>query len=87
MTSSVAVVAHCPAVGVNVYVPLAELLTVPGDQVPEICGVFVEFVGKTGAVAPAQIGAIAVNVGVTNGFTVTSKVAVVAHCPAVGVNI
>jgi hypothetical protein len=34
-----------------------------------------------------QIGATAVNVGVIFGLTVIVNVAVVAHCPAVGVNV
>ena len=38
-------------------------------------------------VAPEQIGATAVNVGVILGLTVIVNVAVVAHCPAVGVNV
>jgi hypothetical protein len=49
------------------------------DQVPVIAGVFVELVGKTGAVAPEQIDAIEAKVGVIVGLTVTDKVVVVAH--------
>ena len=48
-----------------------------GDQVPVIP--FVEVVGKADKVAPEQIGATAVNVGVTAVLTVIVKVAVVAH--------
>ena len=46
------VVAQTPALGVNVKlnVPAAAVLTVAGDQVPDI--LFVEVVGKVGAVAP-----------------------------------
>ena len=44
-------------------------------------------VGNGAKVAPEHIGATAVNVGVILGFTVIVKVAVVAHCPAVGVNV
>jgi hypothetical protein len=44
-------------------------------------------VGNGDKVAPEQIGATAVKVGVTFGLTVIIKVAVVAHCPAVGVNV
>ena len=51
---NVAVSAHCPAEGVNVYVPVAVLLTVFGDQVPVIP--FAEVPGSVGAVAPLQIG-------------------------------
>jgi hypothetical protein len=36
VTVNVAVVAHCPAVGVNVYVPELKLLTVTGFHVPVI---------------------------------------------------
>ena len=47
----------------------------------------VEVVGRADKVAPAQIGATAVNVGVILGLTVIVSVVVVAHCPAVGVNV
>ena len=46
-----------------------------------------EVVGSGDRVAPEQIGVTAVNVGVTLLFTVIVSVAVVAHCPAVGVNV
>ncbi|MET3886032.1 uncharacterized membrane protein (DUF485 family) [Chitinophagaceae bacterium OAS944] len=46
-----------------------------------------ELVGKGDNVAPEQIGATAVNVGITFGLTVIVKVVVVAHCPAPGVNV
>jgi hypothetical protein len=46
-----------------------------------------EVVGKTGAVVPAQIGAIASNVGTMLELTVMVKVVVVAHWPAFGVNV
>ena len=38
-----------------------------------------DVVGKAASVAPAQIGATAVNVGVILGLTVIVNVAVVAH--------
>ena len=47
-----------------------------------------DVVGNEGALAPEQI-LIAVpklKAGVIIGFTVTTKLAVVAHCPASGVN-
>ena len=81
---SVAAVAHCPAVGVNVYVVVA-VLSKAGDQDPVIP--LVEVVGNADKVAPEQIGATAVNVGVTFGLTVIVNVVVVAHCPAVGVKV
>jgi hypothetical protein len=87
VTVSVAVVAHCPAVGVNVYVPLAVLLTVAGLHVPVMP--LLDVVGNVGAVAPSQILTLVpkLNVGVIFGFTVTVNVCVIAHCPAVGVNV
>jgi len=80
----VAVFEHCPAVGVNVYV-VVDVLFNAGDQVPVM--LLLEVVGKADNVAPEQIGATAVNVGVVFGLTVTVKVVVDAHCPAVGVNV
>jgi hypothetical protein len=53
------------------------LLTVAGLHVPVMP--LVEVVGSKGAVDPSQIGAMAVKVGVTVGFTVTVNVAVEAH--------
>ena len=46
-----------------------------------------DVVGNAVNVAPEQIGATAVNIGITFGLTVIVNVAVVAHCPAVGVNV
>ena len=46
-----------------------------------------EVVGRAVKVAPEQIGATAVNVGVIFGLTVIVNVVVVAHCPAVGVKV
>ena len=46
-----------------------------------------DVVGNAVNVAPEQIGAIALKVGVMFGLTVIVNVAVVAHCPAVGVNV
>jgi hypothetical protein len=66
-----------------VYVVVTVLL-IAGDHVPEIP--FVEIVGNVNA-PPLQIGAIALNVGSTGWLTVTVIVAVVAHRPAVGVNV
>jgi hypothetical protein len=80
----VAVVAHCPAVGVNVYVVVV-VLSKAGDQVPVYP--LREVVGKAVNVPPSHIGATAVKVGRIFGFTVMLRVAVVAHCPAVGVNV
>jgi hypothetical protein len=46
-----------------------------------------EVVGNADNVAPEQIAATCVNVGVTFGFTVIVMVAVEAHNPVVGVNV
>jgi Glu-tRNA(Gln) amidotransferase subunit E-like FAD-binding protein len=46
-----------------------------------------EVVGNGDSVAPEQIGATAVNVGMMLRFTVMVKVVVVAHCPVVGVKV
>jgi hypothetical protein len=73
---NVAVVAHCPAVGVNVYVVVV-VLSNAGAQVPVIP--LLEVVGKAERLAPEQIGATAVNVGVVFEFTVIVNVVVVAH--------
>ena len=56
-----------------------------GAHVPEMP--LLEVVGNGVSVAPEHIGATAVNVGVMFGLTVMVKVAVVAHCPAVGVKV
>ena len=80
----VAVVAHNPAVGINVYVVIAALL-ITGDHVPVIP--LFEVVGNAGKLAPEQIELTCVNVGATYGFTVIVIVAVVAHNPEVGVNV
>jgi hypothetical protein len=83
VTDKVVALAQSPTAGVNVYVPLAVLLTVAGLQVPVIP--LFEVVGKTGAIAPLQIAGIAVNVGVTIGFTITDKLAVAIQLPELAV--
>jgi hypothetical protein len=75
----VALAAHCPAAGVNVYVtiPAADVLIVAGLQVPVM--LFVELAGSAGAVEFRQRGPICVNVGVICGFMTTIIVAEEAH--------
>ena len=68
----------------KVYVVVA-VLSKAGAQVPVIP--LLEVVGSGDKVAPEQIGATAVNVGVTFGLTVIVNVAAVAHWPASGVNV
>jgi hypothetical protein len=84
VTVKVVVVAHCPALGVKVYVVVAVLLGA-GDHVPVIP--LVEVVGSVGNVVLIQIGLIAVKVGVTKGVIVILSVVGFAHCPALGVKV
>ena len=56
-----------------------------GDQVPVMP--LLDVVGRAVSVAPEQMGATAVKVGVIFELTVIVKAVVVAHCPAVGVNV
>ena len=67
--------------------PPAVLLTTDGLHVPVIP--LLDVVGNNGTVPPEQIVSVVpkLNVGVTIGLTVTVKVVVVAHNPAVGVNV
>ena len=61
------------------------MLIVAGLQVPVIP--LLDVVGNAGALEFWQSGPIAENVGVTCGSTVMLSVAVIAHCPADGVNV
>ncbi len=51
-TFSVAVVAHCPASGVNVYVPFAVVLIVAGLHVPVMTVAMIDEVGSGGVGLP-----------------------------------
>jgi hypothetical protein len=81
---SVAVVAHCPASGVKVYVVVV-VLSKAGDQLPVMP--LLEVVDNGARVAPEHIGANAANVGVMLELTTIVSAVVLAHCPAVGVNV
>jgi hypothetical protein len=72
----VAVVAHWPAAGVNVYVVVAVLFSA-GAHVP-VMPLF-DVVGKGERAAPEHIGATAVNVGVIELVTTISIVVETAH--------
>lgn len=61
------------------------MLIVEGAHVPAI--LLVEVPGSAGAAVPWQKSGIAVKVGTIGVFTVTLSEAVVAHRPAVGVNV
>lgn len=80
----VVIVAHSPADGVKVYVVVAKLFSA-GDQVPVTP--FVEVVGNGDIEAPEQIAGTELKSGVMFGLTVIVNVAIVAHCPAVGVKV
>ncbi|MNY10743.1 hypothetical protein D3C86_1437350 [compost metagenome] len=56
-----------------------------GAHVPVI--LLLDVVGKGLNVAPAQTGATCVKVGAVLLFTAMVMVAVLAHCPAAGVNV
>ena len=56
---------------------MVAVLSKAGAQVPVMP--LVDVVGKAVSVAPEQMGATAVNVGVTFGLTVIVNVVVVAH--------
>ena len=87
VTESVAGNAHCPAVGVNVYVPELLLLTTAGLQVPLIP--FVDVPGNVGTLPPAQTvnDVPKPNAGVMFGAVDTVNVVDTAHWPVVGVNV
>ena len=84
VTVLVCVVAHCPAVGVKVYVVDAVLL-IAGDQVPEIP--FVELVGSGEIVAPEQNVPTCVKFGRMGWLIAIIIDCVVAQIPAVGVKV
>ncbi len=60
---------------------------VAGLQVPVIAGVLVELVGRAGATLFRHSGPIASNSGTVGLVISMSRVAVVAHWPAVGVKV
>ena len=68
-----AVVAHCPALGVKVYVVVVVLVNA-GLHVPVM--LFVDVVGNAAKVAPEQMGATCVKVGTIAPVTVTILVRV-----------
>jgi hypothetical protein len=80
----VVVAAHCPAVGVKVYVVVAVLL-IAGLQVPLI--LLFDVVGNAASGVLIHTGGIWVNAGTVGGFTTIVIVVVVAHTPATGVNV
>ena len=88
VTFKLAVRAHWPASGVNVYVPEFALSIVDGLHVPVIP--FVEVVGNAGGALPAHIENAVPNVneGVAFGVTVTLNETGTEHWPPPpGVNV
>ena len=87
VTVNVTGTAQGPGSGVNVYVPLAVLLTVDGLQVPVIP--FVDVLGSVGTVPPEQMDndVPKLNVGVVFATTVTLMETGWAHWPASGVKV
>ena len=61
------------------------VLSSTGAQLPVIP--LLEVVGSAVSVAPEQIAATGVKIGVMFGLTVMVNVVVIAHKPAVGVNV
>ncbi len=82
-----AVVAHNPAVGVNVYTPEFWLSAIERVQVPVVP--LAEVVGNAGTVPPAPIvrSVPKLNTGGMFGLIVTVNVVPVAHWPASCVNV
>jgi hypothetical protein len=79
----VAVVAHSPTAGVNVYVVVV-LLFKTGDHVPVIP--LMEVVGKGNRLSPEQMAAICVKAGTVGPLIVTGAVAeAAAHPPAAAI--
>ena len=87
VTVNVVVFAHCPVLGVKVYVPLLALSTIAGVHEP-VMELLEEF-GNEGTIPPEQMLKVVpkVKVGVVCGVIVTVNVVVIAHCPASGVKV
>ena len=75
---------HTPEIGVKVYLVVSKLFKA-GDHVPAIP--LLEVVGKAAKVAPEQIGATCVNVGIADGLTVTVIKPKRTHCPSSAVKV
>ena len=73
---NVTVLAHCPAVGVKVYVVVAEL-SIAGDHEPVT--LFVDVVGNGAIASPLHTGSTALNNGTILEFTFMVKLAELAH--------
>ena len=89
VTVYVVVVAHWPLSGVNVYTPLAVLLTTGGNQVPLIVILLDELAGNVTTLAPSQMVVVLPKgkMGSIFGFTVTVNVVPVTQPAEVAVNL
>lgn len=67
--------------------PMLEVLIDDGFHVPVMAGKLVELVGKVGATLFKHNGPIAAKLGIMEVVISISIVAVVAHCPALGVKV
>jgi hypothetical protein len=87
VTKKSVLVAHCPASGVNVYVPEFLLSTVAELHVPVIP--FNDVVGSVGTPDPAQIKLVVpkLNIGMTCEAMVTLNIIELVHDPEVGTNV
>ena len=79
--SMVTVLAHCPELGVKVYVlvPAVAVLMEAGLQKPVTAGLLAELAGRAGGVEFWQRGPIWAKVGVISLVTTMSMVTVLAH--------
>jgi hypothetical protein len=68
--------AHCPLIGVNVYVVVVVLFKA-GDQVPVIP--LFDVFDRGFKISPAQIAVVELNVGIVAGFTVMVIEELFAH--------
>ena len=82
---SVVVLAHCPALGVKVQVPMVVLLIVEGLQVPVIP--FGDVFDNIGATSPLQKAGMVAKLGTVGANTVTVRIWFVGHKPEFGVNV
>ena len=81
VTFIVATEAHCPLSGVKVYtdVPIIDVFTTAGDQIPVMVGVFAELAGNIPGVVFWQYGPNGENTGKTGFVMVMVIVAFDAH--------
>jgi hypothetical protein len=77
-------VPHCPKLGVKLY-SVVEVLFKAGDHAPEIP--FVDVVERGSSIAPAHIGLIGINDGVSIVLIFKVKVVADAHCPTLGIKV